>query len=312
MTLTVLFAAGHASWPRWEGPLRRAMAEAGLNDVSLVLDAAPETVDAIIYAPGGDTPADFTPYSRCGAVLSLWAGVERIVGNTTLTQPLCRMVDPGLTQGMVEYVVGHAMRFHLGIDAVLAAQSGTWAPVIPPLASERPVAMLGLGALGAACGQALACLGFQVMGWSRTRKSVPMIECHHGIEGLNTVLQTAQIVVTLLPSTPDTANTLNAKTLSWLPRGACIINPGRGTLIDDDALLAALDSGHVAQATLDVFRTEPLPTDHRYWSHPRVTVTPHIAADTRPATAARVVAENLRRLRDREPLLYQVNREAGY
>lgn len=311
MTLTVLFAAGRRSWPSWEAPLRAAIDEAGL-DVALVLEAAPETVDAIIYAPGGDTPADFTPFTRCKAVLSLWAGVERIVGNPTLTQPLCRMVDPGLTQGMVEYVVGHAMRFHLGIDAILQAQKGTWAPTIPPLASERPVAMLGLGALGAACGQALACLGFPVLGWSRTRKSVPMIECHHGPEGLHTVLKTAHIVVTLMPSTPETADTLNATTLSWLPKGACIINPGRGPLIDDDALLAALDTGQVAQATLDVFRTEPLPHDHPYWSHPNVTVTPHIAADTRPASAARVVVENLRRLRDGEPLLYAVNREAGY
>jgi len=305
MSVTVLFAAGAARWVEWEGPLRRALA--GLA-VDLVTAADPARVDAIIYAPGGDTPSDFTPFSRCKAVLSLWAGVERIVGNPTLTMPLCRMVDPGLTQGMVEYVTGHALKAHLGIGA----RAQRWQPVVPPLASQRPVAMLGLGELGAACGKALAGLGFPVLGWSRTPREVPGIECHHGAEGLRAVLERAQIVVTLLPSTAETQNTLNAETLSWLPRGAHVINPGRGVLIDDDALLAALDTGQLASATLDVFRVEPLPDGHPFWAHPRITVTPHIAAETRPETAARMVAENLRRLLAGEALAHVVNRQAGY
>jgi glyoxylate/hydroxypyruvate reductase A len=245
-------------------------------------------------------------------VLSLWAGVERIVGNTTLTQPLCRMVDPGLTQGMVEYVTGHVLRAHLGIDALLASQNGRWNPVVPPLASERPVAMLGLGALGTACAQALAGLGFPVLGWSRRPKDVSGIMCLHGQEGLHATLKQAQIVVTLLPATPETENTLNAQTFSLLPRGATLINPGRGTLIDDDALLAALASGRVGHATLDVFRTEPLPHDHPFWAHPRITVTPHVAADTRPSSAARVLVENIRRGLAGEELLHVVDRGAGY
>ena len=308
---TILFAAGAKNWLEWQAPLRAALEQAGVA-ADLVTRADPAQVDLMIYAPGGDTPADFTPYTRCKAVLSLWAGVEKIVSNPTLTHPLCRMVDPGLTQGMVEYVVGHAMRVHLGLDAVLAAQNGVWAPVIPPLAADRPVAMLGLGTLGAACGQALAALGFDVLGWSRTPRAVPGIACHHGADGLRTVLSRAQIVVTLLPATAATDSLLNAETLGWLPRGAAIINPGRGRLIDDDALLAALDRGDIGSATLDVFRIEPLPPAHPYWAHPRVTVTPHIAADTRPATAARVIAENARRALAGEPLLHLVNRAAGY
>lgn len=308
--MKVLFAAGESRWPAYEAPLRAALAEAGL-EVDLVRDATPETVDAMIYAPGGETPDDFTPYTRCKAVLSLWAGVEKIVGNQTLTQPLCRMVDPGLTEGMVEYVTGHALRYHLGLDRVLATQD-RWEPVVPPLARERPVAMLGLGALGAACAGALAGLGFPVLGWSRTPKDLPAIECHHGRDGLKTVLSRAQIVVTLLPATPGTEKTLNAETLGWLPKGAAIINPGRGPLIDDDALLVALETGQVGAATLDVFRVEPLPLDHPYWAHPKVTVTPHIAAETRAVTAARVVVENLRRLSTGEPLLHLVDRAEGY
>lgn len=308
--MKVLFAAGESRWPAYEAPLRAALAEAGL-DVDLVRDAAPETVDAMIYAPGGETPDDFTPYTACRAVLSLWAGVEKIVGNRTLTQPLCRMVDPGLTEGMVEYVTGHALRYHLGLDRVLATQD-RWEPVVPPLARERPVAVLGLGALGAGCARALAGLGFPVLGWSRRPKDLPGIACHHGRDGLKTVLSRAQIVVTLLPATPGTENTLNAETLGWLPKGAAIINPGRGPLIDDEALLAALASGQVGAATLDVFRVEPLPPDHPYWAHPKVTVTPHIAAETRAVTAARVVVENLRRLSTGEPLLHLVDRAEGY
>ena len=312
--MKVLFAAGEARWPIWEGPLRAAIDEAGL-DVELVLKADPAEVEAMIYAPtnasAGTSDDDFSAYGNCRAVLSLWAGVEKITGNPTLTQPLCRMVDPGLTQGMVEYVVGHAMRAHIGLDRVLATQD-RWEPVVPPLASERPVAMLGLGALGAACGQALAGLGFPVLGWSRTAKSVPGIECHHGAEGLRHVLERAQIVVLLLPSTPGTENTLNAETLSWLPQGAAIINPGRGPLIDDEALLAALETGQVAQATLDVFRIEPLPQDHPFWAHPNVTVTHHIASATRSETAAAVIAENIRRDLADEPLLHLVDRNRGY
>jgi glyoxylate/hydroxypyruvate reductase A len=309
LTLIVQFQGRAALWPEWQPSLLRAFAQAGI-DAALEFDADPATVDVILYSPTEREIVDFGIYPRCRLVQSLWAGVERIAPNPTLTQPLCRMVDAGLTQGMVEYVCGHVLRYHLGIDAVRAATS--WDPVIPPLASHRPVAMLGVGALGAACAQALAGLGFDVMGWSRRPKTVDGITCYHGADGLVQVLSRAQIVVTLLPATAETENLLNAETLALLPRGAAIINPGRGRLIDDDALLAALGSGQVGDATLDVFRVEPLPQAHPYWSHPRVTVTPHIAAETRPETSALLVAENIRRLLDGRPLLHQVDRQAGY
>jgi glyoxylate/hydroxypyruvate reductase len=138
------------------------------------------------------------------------------------------------------------------------------------------------------------------------------LDCHHGPDGLRHVLERAQVVVTLLPATAQTENLLDARTLGWLPRGATIINPGRGTLIDDQALLDALAQGRVGQATLDVFRTEPLPPGHPFWGHPRVTVTPHVAAETRPDSASRMVAENLRRLAAGEPLLHPVDRASGY
>lgn len=306
---TVLFAAP-TLWDEYKDELPAALAEAGV-DAKLLLEAAPEAVDYIVYAPSAPLQ-DFSAFTRTKAVLSLWAGVERIVGNATLTQPLCRMVDPGLTEGMVEWVVGHTLRHHLGMDQHIINPGHVWNPACPPLARERKVTILGLGELGAACGMALAQLNFAVTGWSRTPRDVPRLRCLSGPEGLNAALSGAEIVITLLPRTPQTENTLNAETLGLLARGAVVLNPGRGALIDDAALLAALDAGQIGHATLDVFRVEPLPTDHPFWSHPKVTVTPHIAADTRARSAARVIAENVRRGEAGLPYLHLVNRQQGY
>lgn len=306
----VLFAAPAARWSQYETPLRAAFAARDL-DVDLACDHAPETVDYIVYAPASGL-VDFTPFTRLKAVLNLWAGVEDVAPNPTLSVPLARMVDPGLTEGMVEWVMGHVLRYHLGIDRSVAAQNGAWDRHIPPLARERRVGILGLGQLGTAVARALTALNFDVAGWARREKHIDGIACHHGAEGLDTLLTRSEIVVLLLPSTPQTENTLNARTLARMPRGAFILNPGRGALIDDAALLGALETGQIAHATLDVFRQEPLPPDHPYWAHPNVTVTPHIAADTRPTTAAHVIAENIARCEAGKPLLNLVDRAAGY
>lgn len=312
MTVKILFSAPAADWPEYGPHLRAALAEAGVDALISPEIRDPATVDYIVYAPNAGL-TDFSPFIGCKAVLNLWAGVERIVANPTLTQPLCRMVDPGLTEGMVEYVTGHVLRHHLGMDAHILGKDGVWRNrVRPPIARERPVAVLGLGELGSAVARALVSLNFPVLGWSRTPKSVTGVTCGSGEDALEAVLRQARILVLLLPLTDDTRDLLDARRLALLPEGAFIVNPGRGPLIDDDALLAALDAGRVAHATLDVFRTEPLPPGHRYWSHPRVTVTPHIAADTRAITATRVIAENIRRGEAGEPLLHRVDRDRGY
>jgi len=310
MGVTIYFAAT-AVWPEFADLLPAALAQAGIEARIVLEPGDPAAVDYIIYAPSAALQ-DFTPFTRCKAVLSLWAGVERIVGNSTLTQPLCRMVDDGLTEGMVEWVVGHTLRHHLGMDRHIINPGHVWDPTCPPLARERPVAMLGMGALGTACARPLAALNFPVTGWSRSPKEVAGIRCLHGEAGLEAALRGAAIVVLLLPKTPETENLLDARRLGWLPKGAVILNPGRGPLIDDAALLTALDAGQVGHATLDVFRVEPLPQDHPYWAHPRVTVTPHIAADTRATGASQVLVENIRRGEAGVPFLHRVDRGLGY
>ena len=306
----VLFAAPDSRWEQYRDPLRAAFAEAGV-EAELSRDHAPEEVDYIVFAPNGPVE-DFTPFTRCKAVLNLWAGVENIVTNETLTQPLARMVDDGLTQGMVEWVTGHVLRHHLGMDAHIRNPDDEWKPEAPPLAQDRRVTILGLGALGTACARMLAQIGFDVTGWSRSEKTVEGITCRSGVGQLRAALESAEILVLLLPLTEATENILNVQTISYLPKGAVILNPGRGGLIADDALLEALDEGHIAHATLDTFREEPLPAGHAYWNDPKVTVTPHIASETRPDTAARVIAENVRRGEAGEPFLHLVDRGAGY
>ncbi|WP_210093309.1 glyoxylate/hydroxypyruvate reductase A [Ruegeria sp. HKCCSP346] len=310
MPVNVLFSARPALWPVYEPLLTRYLAEAGVEaEISTEFD--PDQVDYVVYAPNGGL-LDFSPFSRLKAVLSLWAGVEKIADNDTLSVPLARMVDHGLTQGMTEWVVGHVLRYHLGMDRHITIQDGVWAPDAPPLAQQRNLCILGLGALGEAAARALASLNFTVTGWSRTAKDIPGVTSLHGPDGLRDALSRAEILVLLLPDTAATENALNAETLALLPKGARIINPGRGPLIDDEALLDALNSGQVGHATLDVFRVEPLPPDHPYWSHPNVTVTPHIASETRPVTAAQVICENIRRGEAGEPFVHLVDRTLGY
>ncbi|WBU61021.1 2-hydroxyacid dehydrogenase [Paracoccus albus] len=300
--MRVLFSA--PDWDRWQGPLAAACPEA-----EFLLKGDPEGFDAIIYAPGGEIE-DLSPYRNAKLVQSLWAGVERIVTNRTLTQPLARMVDPGLEQGMVEYCCGWVLRMHLGMDNY--AQDGIWRnDIVPPLAHQRQVTVLGAGALGKAVARALHGLGFDVATWSASGRGADGITAYSGDE-LRQALTRAEIVVILLPDTAETQNLMDSDRLAMLPKGAAIVNPGRGTLIDDEALLAALDSGQVRHAVLDVFRTEPLPPDHPFWSNSSVTVTPHIASETRADTAAKVVAENLRRVMRGEEPLFLVDRDKGY
>jgi len=310
--INLLFNVTPALFEEYREPILDALRRRSIDArASLLGDIAHQDVDYIIHATGGPI-TDFAPFSNARAVLSLWAGVEKIVGNATLTQPLCRMVDDGLRQGMVEWVVGHTLRLHLGMDRYVCEKPLTWSQHVPPLAKDRSVTVLGLGELGSAAATALTHLGFRVTGWSRSLREVPAVRCLAGTENLPQALASAEILVGLLPQTPETVDLLNAERLALLPKGSFILNAGRGTLIDDDALIAALDSGQVAQATLDVFRTEPVPSGHPFWSHPGVTISPHIAAATRVASAAENIADNIARAESATPLMNLVDRTLSY
>ena len=310
MTIKILFSANEENWRRYKAPLQDALDDKSL-DYELGTTITPSEVDYIVYAPSSSLQ-DFSPYAKLKAVLNLWAGVEGVTNNKTLKVPLARMVDSGLTDGMVEWVTGHTLRHHLGIDKHIHGQDGIWRSYVPPLAKDRIITILGLGTLGTACGIALKRLGFNVRGWSRREKKVDGILCFYGDEQIDSSLMDADIVVLLLPDTPLTQNILNQHTLNLLKRGAFVLNPGRGPLIDDDALLAALETGQIEHATLDVFRIEPLPQNHQYWSNNKVTVIPHKASETRPRTASQVIAMNIERAENGQELLYLVDRENGY
>jgi glyoxylate/hydroxypyruvate reductase A len=274
----------------------------------------PADVDVLILNPIDGT-RDLAPFAGAKLIQSIWAGVESYLRNPTLPDGpvLCRMVSEGLTEGMTDYIVGHAMRYHLDIDRhIRQSAEGIWGAPVPPLSRDRKVGILGLGALGSDAARMLARLRFDVAGWSRTAKTLDSVTCFHGTSGLEEIIARSEILVTILPSTPETKHILNARTLALAPKGAVIINPGRGPLIDEEALLAALASGHIGHATLDVFNTEPLPEAHPFWRHPQITITPHIAADTRASDAARVVVEQIGRLQRGEPLWHIVDRHRGY
>lgn len=299
----------------WTAALHDASALAGVPIRLVVAPGAhdPAAMDYMVFSTSGPVQ-DFTPYTGLRLIQNIWAGVEKVLTMPTLPAaiPFARMVEPGMTLGMRDYVIAHVMRYHAEIDTVIHGIGQGWTAPVPPLARDRRVGVLGLGILGGTVAASLVQLGFEVLGWSRTPRDLPGVETHAGRGGLAAVLGRSDILVCLLPRTPDTECLLDAGTLALLPKGARIVNAGRGELIDDSALLAALDAGALGHATLDVFRQEPLPADHPFRSHPRITVTPHIASVTRPATAADTVIAQIRRGSAGEPFAHVVDRGRGY
>jgi len=312
---TVLLTVAEHVREDWTAALNAASQKDG-QPIELCVapaDHDPAGIDYMVFANAGPVQ-DFAPYTGLKLIQNIWAGVEKVLTIPSLPDhvPFARMVEPGMTIGMRDYVIAHVMRYHAEIDTVIHGIGEGWSAPVPPLSQDRRVAVLGLGTLGGTIAQALVGLGFRVSGWSRTHREIPGVETHAGDAGLPLVLAQAEILVCLLPRTPATENLLDAARLALLPDGARLINAGRGELIDDDALLAALETGPLAHATLDVFREEPLPAGHPYRTHPKVTVTPHIASVTRPQTAAETVIAQIKRGEAGEPFAHVVDRTRGY
>jgi glyoxylate/hydroxypyruvate reductase len=254
-------------------------------------------------------------YPNLKAIFSLGAGVDHLMRDPDLPEgvPVVRLVDPDLTRGMTEYVTHWAMHYHRGFHVYSARQAEkNWRQNRYPLPSERRVGILGLGVLGSDAANSLVGLGFDVAGWSRTEKKISGAKSFFGQDGLVAFLERTEILICLLPLTPETEGIINAESLAHLPDGAFIINAARGAHIVDDDFLAALGSGKVAAATLDVFSPEPLAEDHPYWSHPNVTVTPHIASLTNATTAAGEIAANIKRIQAGDRPLHIVDVKGGY
>lgn len=251
-------------------------------------------------------------------VQSLWAGVESLLADATLPAqvPLARMVDPAMSAAMAETALWAVLALHRHFFRYAGQQhDAAWQQLAQRRAADMSVLVLGLGRMGAEVAARIAAQGYRVDGWragSGSQVAPAGVRVHVGAERLTALLPSAQIVVNLLPLTDATRGLLDARFFAALPRDAGVVNLARGAHVVDADLLHALDSGHLSHAVLDVFTPEPLPTEHAYWSHPRVTVLPHVAALTDLRSASQVVAANLRALREGASLAHLVDRQRGY
>ena len=277
---------------QWRAAMSACLPEARVH---AGLDA-PDCDYAVVWKP----PAElFARQPKLKALFSLGAGVNGLLAMPSLPRdiPLVRMEDGGMSEQMIEYALHVALREFRRFPEYQRDQAqARWAPQPARARKDFSIGVLGLGVLGGAVARALADFGFSVCGWSRSAKAVASVRCEHGADGLSDVLARSQLLLLFLPLTSETENILDGVRLAQLPFGAAVVNLSRGELIDDEALLDALDSGHVASAYLDVFREEPLPTEHRFWRHSRVHMTPHVAALTDVMRACMQIAEKIRRL----------------
>ena len=249
------------------------------------------------------------------AISSLGAGVDALIADPDLPRniPIARLVDPLMADRMAEYVCATVLHHHLGLDRYDRQQARKFWQRHPTTdARDRTVALLGLGQMGQRCAKRLGALGFNLLGWSRAAKNIDGVQCSHGAERLAAMLAQASITVLLLPLTEQTDGLMDRAAFDAMPAGSYLINCSRGEIVVEGDLIAALNSGRLGAATLDAFVTEPLPGDSPLWQHPKVRVTPHIAALSAPDTAALVLAEQVRRARNGQRLAEQVDIDNGY
>ena len=311
MAILVAAEFDTTEWSTWWPCL-----EAALPGESLVRDTVSCAAAEIDIALVANPPAGaLQGLPSLRLIQSLWAGVDRLLADASIPArvPIARMVDPAMNATMAETALWAVLALQRGFFDYAAQQRvGEWKPQPLRRAEDVSVAVLGLGQMGRCAAQALARRGYRVTGWSGRETRIEGVSTCAGDAALPRVFAHAEVVVNLLPLTLATHGLLNAATLAQMPRGANLVNLARGAHVVDAHLLAALASGHIAHAVLDVFHTEPLPPGHAFWSHPRVTVLPHVAAPTDPRSAARVVAGNVRALREGRLLSHLVDRSRGY
>lgn len=257
----------------------------------------------------------FSQYPNLQVISSMGAGVDNLLQDVSIpTQAtVVRMVDPRLVSQMGDYVLAavfnHVRQF---LNYGQYQQRQQWQPLQPRNIDEVTVGVMGVGQIGSAVAIRLRQAGFQVLGWSRRAKSIANVRVFAGKQQLPDFLAASKILVCLLPLTPETENMLNQATLSQLPQGAYVVNVARGNHLVEEDLLSLLNNNHLAGACLDVFREEPLPQTHPFWNHSKITITPHIASLTDPASVAPQIVDNYRRMQINKPLLNQINIQQGY
>ena len=309
--MEVAFVAPQEDPQRWLPGLRAALPAARFHVWPDIPAPAAVEVALVAQPPAGALGA----FPALKLIQSLWMGVDGLLADPSLPRgvPLARLVDPGMVAAMGETVLAHVLDWHRHLYRYRAQQRARlWRPLRQLMAAERSVGLLGLGELGRHVAQRLLQQGFRVCGWSRRPKDIDRIECFSGAQGLHALLAKSGALVCLLPLTPETRGILDARALALLPRGACVINVARGAHLVEADLLAALDAGRLAHAYLDVFESEPLPEAHPFWSHPGVSLTPHVAALTEPRTALPAVIRNLERARRGEAPEARIDPQAGY
>lgn len=294
---------------RWAAALRAQLPQARIT-------VWPEPCADADYAVGWAPPAAlFAAAPGLRAFFSAGAGVDHLLRNPALPASLAlvRLEDAGMGAQMAEYCCHEVIRVYRRFADYEAQQArGEWRPIALPPRREFAVGVFGLGVLGAQVARALAALGYPVLGHARTPRAVEGVECFAGDDRLPAFLARCRVLILMAPLTAATRDLFDARRLAMLPEGAWLVNVARGGLVVDDALVAALDSGRLAGATLDVFRDEPLPPEHAFWRHPRIRITPHVSAVTLVRESAAQVAAKIRGLQRGEPVTGIVDRAAGY
>ena len=255
-------------------------------------------VNAVIYSDDGEI-SDFSVFPNDTVIFSIFAGIEKTLLNKTITQPLVRLIDIEMTECMAEWCTAHVLRYHLDLDKYIKPVTKKWeiSDKERLLADQVNIGVLGLGTLGSATARKLKNLDFNVAGWSGTKKKISGVKSLVGPAGLKRILSSSDYLILLLPLTEHTKTIINSESLKIVKNGAILINAGRGGLIEDDDLLKALDCGKISECTLDVFNKEPLPPEHPFWFHDKVTVTPHISAPTRLKSSIKSILKNIGRIK---------------
>jgi glyoxylate/hydroxypyruvate reductase len=311
--MTILFATRLSAddQAQWLGLLQAALPNERF--VTTREAAADHQIDIAVVANPAPTALQNLPNLRF--IQSLWAGVETLLSDETVPKeiPLARMVDPAMNIAMAETALWAVLSVHRSYFECATQQAQRrWQSVPQPRADEVSVAVLGLGQMGRAVATRLVQNGYRVSAWSLKAATLEGVKTAHGDSAFGQVLAAADILVNLLPLTAATRGILNAQTLAQMRTRASLINLARGAHVVDTDLLAALNSGHLKRAVLDVFHTEPLPSGHPFWTHPQVTMLPHIAAQTDPRSAVQVVAGNIIWHRAGGQVQHLVNRHTGY